>query len=100
MAACHRVADEHLVVAVGKGGVALRRLACAYGSIHRGVQRAKGVGESLGVATGKARGATPLFVEDRGVAQQELVGAPAMPDPELVGPSTSNSSEFLRPALI
>src|SRR5204863_2837925 len=78
------LADKHLVVAVGKRGVTLAGFAFSHRRVDVGVERTEGLGEAFGVAAGKARSAPSLLVEDRRIAQQKLVVAAAMPQPELI----------------
>ena len=72
MAPRHRLANQHLVVAVGEGGVALQWLACGNRAIHRRVKSPKGVGESLRVTAGQACRPPTFLVENRTSSAAEV----------------------------
>src|SRR6185295_9896944 len=82
----HGVADQHLLVAIGKRGVARRRRGLTRGDVvvDRGERGAEGVGEALDVAAGQAGGISARRVHQRGVPDEHLVRAIAMADPQLL----------------
>jgi hypothetical protein len=86
-------------VAVGKRRVAVAGLALRHRGVDTRVKRAEGVGKSFGVAAGKVRRAPSLLVEDGRIAQQDLVVATPMPEPELVGALRVQAAAEVEPSI-
>ena len=72
-------------MAVCERRVSVAGFAVRHRRVDGRVERAEGVGESLSVAAGQARRAPSLVVEERRVAQEDLVVAAAVAVTYLIG---------------
>ena len=81
------VTDEHLVVAVGEGGVrrSLRRMSGDHVRVDGSEQGAERVGEALDMAGRQGGRGPPGDAHQGRVSEQDLVRPVAVPEPQVIG---------------